>query len=184
MRKLSALLFSLLVLTVSVAVLAPGKVFAATCADGTTVADPDPKLGSEDKTAFIQSECAAHGGTKQDFAAGCRSDKNFLSMPTWYKYLKSDQYTDPVDGQQSCHPKLEGISDVWKVVAAVIEILLRVASLIAIGFIVYGGILYTISQSSPDKTKQALKTIINALVGLVITIIATAVVSFIAGSFK
>ncbi|NDG30954.1 hypothetical protein EB118_12875 [bacterium] len=43
---------------------------------------------------------------------------------------------------------------------------------------------YILSQGSPDKTKQALSTIISAIVGLVITIIAATIVSFVAGSFS
>jgi hypothetical protein len=83
----------------------------------------------------------------------------------------------------TCQIKIKGLSDIWKIVAALIEALLRIASLVAIGFVVFGGITYTTSQGAPDKTKAALSTIISALVGLTITIIASATVGFIAGRF-
>lgn len=163
------------------------KAFAADptipCADGTLVAAPPTNLGAEDKKAVIQSECEAHGGTKQDFAAGCKPRGSFFGMPTWFKYLNGDSVTDEGTGITSCSVRLNGLSDIWKIVAAVVELLLRFASLISIGFVVFGGILYTVSQGQPDKTKQALRTIINALIGLAIAIVATAIVSFIAGRF-
>ena len=65
-----------------------------------------------------------------------------------------------------------------------IDLLLRLSALIAVGFIVFGGVTYTISQGQPDKTKEALRTIINALVGLAIAVVATAFVSFVAGRFN
>lgn len=116
-------------------------------------------------------------------AAPCQPGGSFLGLPTWYKYLEGQQVDDEATGASNCQPTLQGANDIWKVVAAVLEMLLRVASLVAIGFVVYGGITYIVSQGSPDKTKEALKTIISALVGLVISIIAAAVVGFIAGRF-
>ncbi len=186
MKKIPSLGFLLLIsffsITIIFARVAPA--YAYTCADNTVVADPDPSLNQEQTRSALTDACASHGGTKAQFtAAGCTSKTSFIGLPTWYKYLQGDKYTDPVTGLTSCHPKLAGISDIWKVVAAVIEILLRVATLIAIGFVVYGGVLYTVSQAQPDKTKLALRTIINALIGLAITIVAAAVVSFIAGRF-
>ena len=112
------------------------------------------------------------------------SSGTFFGLPSWHKYLPGNTYTNPDTGVSSCTPRIEGLNDVWKIVAAVIEILLRLSSLIAIGFVVYGGILYLISQGSPDKTKQALQTIISALVGLVISIVAAALVGFIASRFS
>ena len=117
--------------------------------------------------------------------ATCQPKTQIFLFPTWYKYLDSQTSPDPdpLTGATVCQPKINGINDIWKVVAAVLELLLRLATLIAIGFVVYGGVTYTLSQGAPDKTKQALTTIIDALVGLVIAIVATALVSFIAGRF-
>ena len=113
----------------------------------------------------------------------CQPSKSVFGLPTWYKYLNGQRQADEFAAREICQPTLEGLDSIWKIVAAVIEMLLRVAMLVAIGMVVYGGVLYTISQGSPDKTKQALKTIISALVGLAIALIATVLVSFIAGRF-
>ncbi len=122
-------------------------------------------------------------GSARAYAARC-AQSSFLGFPTWYKYLDSNIDTDPLTNATVCNLDIKGINDTWLIIAAVIEILLRVAALVAICFIIYGGVSYVISQGAPDKTKQAQSTAINALVGLTITVIASAAVSFIANSFN
>lgn len=115
---------------------------------------------------------------------GCEDAGNgFLGFPTWYKYLDQQTVLDPTSSVDVCNAKLNGIQDIWLIVAAVIELMLRVATLVAIGFIIYGGVQYVISQGAPDKTKKSEQTVINAIVGLVISIVAAAIVSFVAGRF-
>ena len=110
-------------------------------------------------------------------------ENGFLGLPYWYKYLDPIEELDPLSGENVCRAKLKGIKDIWLVVAACIELLIRLASMIAIGFIIYGGVSYVISQGAPDKTKKAQATVINAVIGLAISVVAAAVVSFIAGRF-
>lgn len=107
------------------------------------------------------------------FAAPC--DKSFFGLPHWYKYL---------EGASSCEPRLNGINDIWLIVLAIIEILLRIAMLAAIAYVLIGGFKFVTSGASPEKTSAAKNTVIDALIGLVIAIVATAVVSFIAGRFS
>lgn len=122
-------------------------------------------------------------GPMRAYATSCVPTSSILGMPTWYKNLDGQTIEDGSTEQQLCQPVLKDINDIWKVVAAVLELLLRLASIIAIGFVVYGGVTYTLSQGSPDKTKQALSTIVNALVGLAISIISATLVGYIAGKF-
>jgi hypothetical protein len=70
-------------------------------------------------------------------------------------------------------------SDVPLVLLAVVDDLLRIAGLVALGYIFVGAFKYVASQGNPDSTKSAQETIINALLGLAISLIAVAVVSFI-----
>lgn len=106
------------------------------------------------------------------------SSGDFFSFPTWYKYLPS------VVGSNPCAPKISSINDVWLIIAAVIEILLRVGALAAIAMVVYGGISFITSEGQPEKTAKAIKIIINAVVGLAITIVSAGVVTFLAGRFN
>ena len=59
------------------------------------------------------------------------------------------------------------------------DFLLRVAALVAVAFVIIGGFKYMTAQGEPAGVKSATQTLVGALVGLVIAIIATAVVSFI-----
>lgn len=104
---------------------------------------------------------------------------NFLGFPKWYKYLSGVEETGG-----TCGVAMSGLNDVWLIVLAVIELLLRVAILVAIAFVLIGGFKFIISRANPDKTNTAKNTLIDALVGLVIAVAATAVVSFIAGRFS
>lgn len=99
----------------------------------------------------------------------------FNIFPTWYEFI-----CDPKTNQ----PVINSLSDIWLIVAAVIEILLRLASLAAVIFIIYGGIMYTTSQGSPDQTKQARNTMIDALIGLLLAITSSVLIAFIAGQFQ
>jgi len=108
------------------------------------------------------------------FATACNLNKgSFLKFPTWYKYL----HGETVAGKCSVVFNFPG--DISKILLAVVEIMLRIAALVAVGFIIYGGFRYILSQGEPDQTNAARDTIINALIGLVIVIIATTVVAFV-----
>lgn len=112
----------------------------------------------------------------QHFAISCAqgsSFNQFFKFPTWYEYL-------PCVGGQ---PQLTSISGIWLIVAAIIDILLRVAAIIAVFLIIYAGIQYSTSRGEPDQTRKALNTIIYAAIGLIICILAAVIVTFIAGSF-
>jgi hypothetical protein len=87
-------------------------------------------------------------------------------------------------GEQVCSPHIAGINDVWFIGLAVVEILLRVAVILAIIYVMIGGMKYVNSRGNPDKTESAKKTVVDALIGLVIAVAATAVVSFIGGRFS
>jgi hypothetical protein len=108
---------------------------------------------------------------------GCKlQGGGFFGFPHWYKYLDGIQDVNGV-----CTPHLNGINDIWLVVAAVIEILLRVAVILSFIMVIYGGVNYITSQGEPDKTSQAKNTIVNALLGLAIAVLAASIVAFIAG---
>lgn len=116
------------------------------------------------------------------FAACNLVGGNFFGFPTWYKYLPS--VTEMSATGTACAPRLSGINDIWLILLAIIEILLRLAVLAAIAFVLIGGFKYITSRGNPEKTSSAKTTVTDALIGMVIAIIATAVISFIATRFQ
>ena len=107
------------------------------------------------------------------FAASCKT--SFFGIPAWYKYLPTND-----NAINQCVPVLKGLNDLWLIGLAFVEILTRVAVFVAIGFIIYAGIKYSASRGNTDKVNSAKYTLLDALTGLVIAIVATAVVSFLA----
>jgi hypothetical protein len=115
------------------------------------------------------------------FAATC-AEPSFFGVPTWYKYLN----TERVAGMDVCNVKFTMMKngvfyymDLLLVALGILDILLRIAALVALAFIIYGGFKYITSQGSPDGAKAAQNTILNAVIGLAIAILAAAIVSFI-----
>jgi hypothetical protein len=105
-----------------------------------------------------------------NFAVVCKT--TFFGLPAWFKYLQLDSQCQ-VD-------KFNVPGDLVLVALALVDVLLRLAGLAAIFFIVYGGIQYTTSQGNPDATAKAQNTIVNALIGLALSVVAVAGVSFLA----
>ena len=153
-----------------------------TCLDGRTV--------DKDGNQSIDEACG-------NFALRiCEPKSNFLGLPTWYAYLPGK--IENINGKEQCTPQLkcvqkEGdanstancdsqsgidVSKLWLIALAILELLLRLAGLIAVFMVIYGGIKYITSQGQPDATKGARQTIINAMIGIVIAVIAAVSVNF------
>ena len=109
------------------------------------------------------------------FAAGS-CQRTFFGLKSWYAYLQLNGYPD-------CSVKnftlLGGQSSFLLIGLAILDDLIRVAALVAVAFVIYGGIQYVTSQGSPEDTTKARQTIINALVGLLLAIVAASLVSFV-----
>lgn len=114
----------------------------------------------------------------QSAADACRGG-NFFGLRTWFHYLPNENFDDKCDiAKFTFLPGGDDNSDVPLVLLAIVDDLLRIAGMVAVGFVIVGAIQYISSQGSPDKTAQAQSTIINALIGLAIAIISVAFVSF------
>lgn len=108
----------------------------------------------------------------------CKLDGgSFFGIPHWWEYLKGRG-----DQIGNCSPDFKFPQDIWLIGLAVIDILLFVAGIIAVVMIIIAGINYITSMGSSDKAVSARKKITNALIGLGVVIIASAVVSFIGKS--
>ncbi len=117
----------------------------------------------------------------QAATASCKPGTEILGVfPTWYKYLPGQLLTDSIGGLQ-CIPQISSINDVWLIVAAVTDMLLRIAVMVATVFIIVGGVRYISSQGLPDKTAQARDTIIKSVVGMVIALASATVLTYVVG---
>ena len=111
------------------------------------------------------------------FAAICDNTPRFFGLGAWYRYVPHDD----VDAYGNCKLIVHGLDNgYWLIALGVIDILLRVSGMVAIWYIIYGGFKYIMSQGDPENTKNALRTITNALIGLIIVTVSVALVAFIA----
>src|SRR4051812_8905124 len=110
----------------------------------------------------------------QFFAAAppCENPR-LLGLVPWYEYLQRDPNDCSSILNFSNPDMVLGSHSAFLLIGlAILDDLIRVAALVAVGYIIYGGMQYVTSQGAPDATKKAQQTIINALVGVVIAIIA------------
>ena len=113
------------------------------------------------------------GPAHTTMAVACDPSRNeFLNFPKWYEYACGHDF---VFLARPGGPP----SDIPGVAIAMIEILLRIAALVAVGYVVFGGVKYVVSQGESDKISEAKGTIINALAGLLLATFAIAFVVFL-----
>ncbi|MBA3758810.1 hypothetical protein H0X10_04260 [Candidatus Saccharibacteria bacterium] len=152
-----------------------------TCPNGTVI-----EVGQGISQEQVQKACLGN--------SPCSGSSSFLGLPTWYKYLDIGPQggddcavtgpTEPTGcslvDDDTC--KLDSQAVVGRVSLAIIEILLRIAALVSVAFVIKGGFNYITSQGEPENTKSARQTITNSLIGLVISLVATGAVAFIANT--
>lgn len=104
----------------------------------------------------------------------------FLSLPHWYRGVRDT--TTGVCAVMNPGTYKTGIKDfVIQVAINGIDIAIHLVGYIAFGFILYGGAQFILSQGSADKAAQGRTTILNASIGLVLAISASAIVNLIWG---
>lgn len=113
----------------------------------------------------------------------CPANTSFFGLKPWWAYLPDDHF-QTING--SCEIRNfnlprggGGTNDVVLVLLAVVDDLLRIAGIVAVGFVLYGAIKLIASQGEPEARANARTTILNALIGVAITTIAVVLVSFL-----
>ena len=112
-------------------------------------------------------------------SAGALGGKNcgvdgFLGFKPWYAGL--------CDEDNNIAPPAQGDDDeiarfVWTIVLNVLVDLTVAIGYLALGFVIYGGYLYIMSQGDPGKATRGKKTLTNAIVGTIIALSASVAVN-------
>lgn len=132
-------------------------------------------------SAVTTSSVSAQGSQQTPAVNKCGDGITFF--PSWYKGL-----CDPATGniQSPGDPDLGSNTSErlgkWVTIIAmnIVTMILYVVGYVSLGFIIYGGFKYMISGDSSSGTLAARKTITNAVIGLVLSIMSVALVTFIA----
>ncbi len=83
------------------------------------------------------------------------------------------------DGASAVDPEGGSGAGLEDTVKTIINVVIYVIGLIAVVMIILGGISYTTSQGDAGKVKKAKDTILYGIIGLVVAILAYAIVNFV-----
>jgi hypothetical protein len=106
-------------------------------------------------------------------------EKPILGIQPWFKGLTT------VDSQGRCGvispdgTKVDLKGFIWRIALNVIGMALTVVGYIAFFFIIFGGFQFLTGGNNPSQIEKARKTLLNAVIGLIISIGAVAVVNLI-----
>lgn len=101
-------------------------------------------------------------------------NKGFLGFRPWYDGLcnAENEIESPEKNNEA-----DLTAFIWTIVLNVLTDLLIAIGYLALGFVIYGGYLYIMSQGDPGKVMKGKKTLINAIIGTVIALTASVVVN-------
>ena len=83
-----------------------------------------------------------------------------------------------------CQNKDKGEDQVNGIIKTIVEVLLTAVGAISIIMIVIGGILFALSSGDTQKAAKARSTILYAVVGLIVSVFASAIVNFVFDGFN
>lgn len=108
----------------------------------------------------------------QTVSAAVDCNSGFLGFPAWYRGL-----TDSNCEIKSPGKDLSGF--IWHVVLNIVEMAMMAVVYVTVFFILYGGFQFLTSQGVPEASAKARTTILNAVIGLVISLVAVGIINFI-----
>lgn len=107
---------------------------------------------------------------------GTGTSSAVLGFPYWYRGMKCDT----INGNKVVNVKETTIPTlVWTVALNVLEILLRIAGILAVIMILASAFQYITNGGNEQKIAKAKTSLIQAVVGLAIAICATTIIGFI-----
>lgn len=111
-------------------------------------------------------------------SGGCASS-GFLGFPAWYRGLTnadcSMKSPNDVKGGEGS-PGL-GVY-IWTIALNIIQMVIVLIAYIAAFYIIYGGFQFVVGGSNAATVEKARKTIQNAIIGLIIALVAIALVNY------
>lgn len=157
----------------------PPQEVAAIC-DGSTLTSAKERIKT-DFPKICKDAYESAGGSSLAGVTGASScdrakegGKRFLTMPAWYRGVldsKCEVSADAVNGNISLFITI--------IVLNIVDILLNIVAYASIAFIMVGGFRMITSSGSATGMAAGRKTIINALIGLVISIASIGIVNLI-----
>jgi hypothetical protein len=128
-------------------------------------------VNDESASPPTSSQSNANAGQATKSAKDCQKSA-FFGLTPWYKYLPFDDNCNVVTTDL-------GGKLLILILIATAELLLNIAGILAVFFVIFGGFKFITSQGEPQQIAGARKTILNAIIGLIIAILSVQLVVII-----
>lgn len=111
-----------------------------------------------------------NGAGASGAVTGCDKGGHFMGLRAWYD-------GDILDGA-TCQIKTpkddaELSKLIWTIVLNLATMLLQLVGYLAVGFVIWGGYQYIMARGEPGKVASGRKTIVNAIIGLIVCMTAS-----------
>lgn len=119
----------------------------------------------------------------QSVSAAC--SEHVLTFPAWYRGLLEPNCTikNPASFDTAAG-KGDGLPIfLSKLGLNIVEFMLQLVGYLSVAFIIIGGYKYLTAAGASDDIAKAKKTILNAIIGLIISLFSIAIVNVVAGAF-
>lgn len=132
-------------------------------------------LSANNSYAVAYCEHLSLGGGRVDCGIETQSGQRvYASDPSWC--TQAGAY---VANPQAC---TNSNGNLTGVIMNIFKVIIYVAGIIAILTLIYGGIKYITSAGAPQRIEFAKKTILYSIIGLVVVVLAFAIVNFVLSS--
>ena len=111
------------------------------------------------------------------YAADCGPMNDFMGLTPWYKSGSGSCLLE--DSNWKSEDKIT--VSIWTIVLNIVGDVVGVVGYLAILMVIWGGYLYMFSQGEPAKAAKGKTTIRNAMIGLVVTVLASTISKTITG---
>lgn len=103
-------------------------------------------------------------------------------FPAWYKGLCDGNGEIKSPNSMGGDTATQLSRWLTRIAINIVEMLLYVVGYVSFGFIIYGGFKYMLSGDTASGTTAARKTITNAVIGLVLSIMSVSLVNLVTGA--
>jgi len=134
----------------------------------TNFAYAEPLRDSQDLAGLFVINMRTFGDATEDVNK-CTEARHFMGLRAWY-----DGIDAVCEGRQP-EDEDELRKVIFMVIINVMIMLFQVIGYVAIGFVIWGGYLYMLARGDSGKVASGKKTIMNALIGLVLCLSASTI---------
>ena len=122
----------------------------------------------------VEGSCVEANTSTRSNGSNPKCEHTFLGLRPWYTGLVGGDNCVVI---QPAGDKLASFA--WRIILNISADIALIVGYAALGFIIYGGYKYIMSSGDPGNVKKAKQTILNAVIGLIIAILAAVIVNTI-----